>query len=88
MEVGKVVQGHINEVLGLNKDIKNIRLNICKKCPLYTPRFGGMCNNKLWYNVNSGDVSITYKDGYIRGCGCRLQAKTTLVDEKCPAGKW
>lgn len=88
MEVGKVVQGHINEVLGLNKDIKNIRLNICKKCPLYTPRFGGMCNNKLWYNVSLGDVSITYKDGYIRGCGCRLQAKTTLVDEKCPAGKW
>lgn len=88
MEVGKVVQGHINEVLGLNKDIKNIRLNICKKCPLYTPRFGGMCNNKLWYNANSGDVSIAYKDGYIRGCGCRLQAKTTLADEKCPAGKW
>lgn len=30
-----IVNGHINEVLGLNKDISQERLKICKTCPLY-----------------------------------------------------
>lgn len=88
MEIGNIVNGHVNELLGLNKDISTIRLAICVKCPLYSPRFGGICNNRLWYNKETGDVSTRKKDGYVRGCGCRLRAKTTLSNEKCPAGKW
>lgn len=47
-----------------------------------------MCNSKLWLNPETGDVSDTVRDGYYKGCGCRLDAKTTLINEKCPAGKW
>lgn len=59
MQIGQIVKGHVNEVLGLNKDISEERLNICYSCPIYSPKFGGLCNNRLWLNPNTGDVSTT-----------------------------
>ena len=47
-----------------------------------------MCNDKLWYNANTGDVSVYEQDGYKRGCGCRLLAKTRLTNASCPLNKW
>lgn len=88
MEIGNIVHGHVNEVLGLGKDISEGRLKICYKCPLYSTKFGGICNNNLWLNVETGDISLEPKSGYKRGCGCRLNAKTTLTNATCPLGKW
>ena len=48
MEIGNIVKGHLNEVLGLSKDLKEERLKICYMCPLYSSKFGGLCNNKLY----------------------------------------
>lgn len=47
-----------------------------------------MCNSKLWLNPDTNEVSLTAKDGFVQGCGCRLLAKTTLPNAKCVAGKW
>lgn len=88
MEIGQIVQGHLNEVLGLNKDISQERKKICYQCPLFSSKFGGICNNKLWLNIETGDVSTYPIDGYKSGCGCRINAKTTLSNSKCPVGKW
>lgn len=88
MEVGNIIKGHFNEVLNINGDISSNRLEICYRCPLYSSRLGGVCNNRLWLNVNTGDVSTTKKPGYSSGCGCRLSAKTRLPNAKCPVGKW
>lgn len=88
MEVGNIVKGHINEMLGLNKDLSEERLSICKECPIYSPKFGGVCNNSLWINPENENVSVFEKDGYVRGCGCRLKAKTALPDAKCIINKW
>lgn len=88
MEVKNIIQGHVNELFNLNKEISNNRLKICYRCPLYSKKFGGICNNKLWLNVNTGDVSVTKKPGYINGCSCRLLAKTRIPEAVCPAGKW
>lgn len=88
MEIGQIIKGHLNEVLNLNKDISEGRLQICYQCPLYSPKYGGLCNNRLWLNVETGDVSLVSKPGYKNGCSCRLQAKTRLPDAICPVGKW
>ena len=88
MEIGNIVKGHINEVLGLNKDISVGRLQICYECPLYSTKYGGLCNNRLWLNPVTGDVSTIKKIGYKNGCGCRLSAKTSLPNAVCPLGKW
>lgn len=88
MEIGNIIKGHVNEAFGLNKDISKERLEICYECPLYSTKFGGLCNNRLWFNPETGDVSMIKKQGYKNGCGCRLLSKTTLPHAVCPIGKW
>lgn len=67
------------------KDLIEQRLKICRKCPLNN---NGICNQRLFYNPNTEDVSITPKGGYISGCGCIIKYKVRSKVEKCPAGKW
>lgn len=86
--IKQIVQGHIREFLDLNTDLKDKRLQICYMCPLYSNVLGGVCNSKLYLNPITGDVRTTEEKGYYRGCGCRLQAKTRLEQESCPASKW
>ena len=88
MEIGQIIKGHVNEVLNLNQDISQVRKQICKKCPIFKDFMGGICNPKLWLNPKTGEVSTYSQPGFIRGCGCRLNAKTTLKNGHCPAGKW
>lgn len=88
MEIGNIIKGHLNEVLNLNKDISLGRLEICYECPLFSTKFGGLCNNRLWLNIETGDVSLEKKPGYKNGCGCRLKAKASLTNAVCPIGKW
>ena len=59
MEVGNIIKGHVNELLGLNKDISKERLKICKQCPLYLEDYGGQCNPRLYLNPETGEVTET-----------------------------
>lgn len=88
MNILDIVNGHVKEFLNLNQDISKNRLKICYSCPIYSNKYGGLCNNKLWLNVNTGDVSNIAKPGYKNGCGCRTLAKTRLANAKCPLDKW
>lgn len=88
MNVLDIINGHVKHLFNLEEELSNSRLKICHKCPLYTNKAGGMCNKKLWINVNTGDVSFNKKEGYQNGCGCVLPAKTRLTNAKCPIGKW
>lgn len=88
MNIGAIVKGHINEALRLNSDLSQSRLEICYDCPLFNPKFGGICDSSVWYNPETGDVSVIKKSGYVNGCSCRLQAKTRLPNASCPINKW
>lgn len=83
-----IIQGHAKELFNLSDELSKNRMQICYRCPLYSKKLGGTCNSKLWLNPTTGDVSTFQKDGYIRGCGCRLSPKTRLTNAKCPVGKW
>ena len=90
MDIGAILNGHTNELLGLNKNLYNARIKICKKCPLYKINsiVGEICNPKLWVNIKTNEISDIKKDGYVNGCGCRLKAKTTIASANCPLKKW
>ena len=88
MEVKNIIHGHINEVFNINDDISKKRLKVCYRCPLYSKKLGGICNNRLWLNVNTGDISVNKKEGDKNGCGCRLLSKTRLPNAECPLKKW
>lgn len=83
-----IAEGFGRALIGSNKDISEARMKICRKCPIFNPNSGGICNKRLWFNPDNGDVSLEKKAGYIRGCGCFLKAKTTVASESCPANKW
>ena len=88
MNILDIINGHAKNILNLNEDISQNRLKVCRRCPLYSAKFGGMCNNKLWMNPDTLEVSTEKKEGYKKGCGCILSAKTRLVNAKCPIDKW
>lgn len=83
-----IVKGNVNDVLGLDKDIPQTRLNICYSCPLYSKKHGGICNNNLYLNPITGDVSLDKQPGYRRGCGCLLSTKVQKMNQSCPLDKW
>jgi hypothetical protein len=68
----------------------NKRMNICKKCPLYTKSTigGSVCSSYLYMNPKTEEVSLKPKEGYIKGCGCNLENKTQSPNAACPFGKW
>lgn len=86
--LSQIIKGYTNLVLGNKEELSKNRLKICYSCPLYLQKLGGICNNRLWLNVNTGDVSVSEKPGYKRGCGCSLPAKTRVTEAKCPLSKW
>lgn len=92
LQQGKqIIQGHFNEWFNLGEEISAKRIQICKKCPLYrqnTPGLGETCDSRKWLDPKTNNVSLEKKNGYIKGCGCRLRAKTTLPEAMCPASKW
>lgn len=64
------------------------RFEICKKCPLYSIKYGGICNNKLYVNFETNDVSTEPLEGYVNGCGCILSSKLKNPNQICHLGRW
>lgn len=63
------------------------RLAICKVCAIYNSA-QEKCSSILYLNPENNDISLTPKDGYIKGCGCYCPSKVKRESNHCPAGKW
>lgn len=89
INIKDIIEGHINELKNSNEEIRNQRMDICKKCPLFKEGFiGYVCNNNLYLNPETNEISKYKKDGFFKGCGCRLEAKTRNINNRCPINKW
>lgn len=70
------------------KEVRNERRGKCEVCPLND---NGICTKKEEINAVS---TFEYKGNMrlqgqlYKGCGCDIAWKTTLINEKCPTGKW
>lgn len=84
-----IIAGSTNELPGLNDDLYEKRIAICKVCPLGEEISPGkiVCNSRLWINEN-GDVSNTAKVGYVRGCSCAMDRKARITSSRCIINKW
>lgn len=84
-----IITGHVNELFDRNAEFHEKRMAICEKCPLYKSTLvGPMCNRELYLDTSTGLVSSYPKEGYRKGCGCRLDAKTRNPKNRCPVNKW
>ena len=88
--MNKIIEGHLKELFNKEEDLSVKRMIICKSCPLYKidPLLGEICNSKLYLNPDTNQTSNYPRQGYYNGCSCRLQAKSRLIDAKCPLNKW
>lgn len=86
-QVGQIVKGHWNELTNKNEALSKKRLKICNNCPLATmTTLGLVCDSKkCWDGEN---LTTVPGDNKTCGCGCRIEAKSTLVDAKCVLNKW
>lgn len=88
-QVKEIAEGHWNEFTGKEQDLSKQRLEICSTCPLISETaLGPICDSsKCWDTINEKVVSYP-GENIVCGCGCRLQAKTSLKNAKCVLGKW
>lgn len=81
--------GHVSQCLEAEKNRSEKRLEICKKCPLFTndPVRGYICDSMKYVDANGNPQSMPGNNAK-SGCGCRLQSKTRIITESCVLGKW
>lgn len=85
----RIIKGHLKEAFNMEDKLYRERIKICKECPLYKEsNIGPICNPNLYLNAETGEYRYAPKEGFTKGCGCRLNAKTRLEDGHCPSGKW
>lgn len=82
--VGQIIEGHFNKMLDkvgmLPDDTKKrgeIRFADCLLCE-FTPVPG---------NQNTNGPGLRDKK-YCKSCGCDMEAKTKVLEAKCPIGRW
>ena len=83
-----IIEGHYKEITNQENELYEKRIIICKQCPLYSDKLGGICDSKKCWD-NSKNILQSFPGNNITcGCGCRLQAKTRLKNAKCVLNKW
>lgn len=85
-----ILNGHLKELVGNNEELSQSRLEICKQCPLLTNNelLGLICSSSKYLNPKTMEVSTTPRKDFIRGCNCRMKAKSRLPNSHCIAGLW
>lgn len=76
-------------MLNYEEKLRDSRIAVCLQCPLHQyVSIGLICNSQYYLDPITDTISSYPKPGYYKGCGCRLEAKTRVKNENCPAKKW
>lgn len=71
-KVWNIIKGTFYNIIKGKQQLANARLSHCKNCEKKTNVHVG--------SINVGDVCSL--------CGCILESKVRVLDEKCDLGKW
>jgi hypothetical protein len=90
MSISQIAEGFYNNATDKEQDLFEERIAICRTCKLMKMEgiFGEICNSRLYLNPITDETSKVKMDGFKRGCGCVLKAKTRVKGSRCPVGKW
>lgn len=87
-QIGDIVEGHYKEITDKENELFEQRIKICKNCPLYSDKLGGICDSKKCWDIIKNTPESFPGKNIICGCGCRLPAKLRLKNAKCVLNKW
>lgn len=70
------------------EDLFEKRIEICKKCPLWkdTPT-GPVCDSNKYINIDK-NVSYFKRNGFYKGCGCKLYFRAKNPRLHCVINLW
>ena len=87
--VSDIVAGHFNEITNRENELYETRIEVCKKCPLYSEsKLGPICDSSKCLNIKTNELVYGPGKDITCGCGCRLNAKLRLKNAKCVLEKW
>lgn len=74
----------------LDKSFSEERMNICKQCPIFKehPVYEGICDSSKYISKDGTRWSYFKRDGYVKGCGCKLNSKTRNINNHCIINLW
>ena len=88
-QVEQIAEGHFKEITRRENELYEMRIQICKKCPLYSQSAAGpICDAKKCLNKKTNTLEPLPRQDIICGCGCRLSAKTRVKSATCVLNKW
>ena len=86
--IGQIIEGHFNKLLDKagalpddTKKLSEMRMADCLLCA-HTPHPSKPGQN------GPGLLNNKYCDKSKGGCGCDMEAKTKVINAKCPIGRW
>lgn len=90
MGLNQIINGHLKELLNQESELSEERLKICRECKLYKVDkvLGPICDKNIYWSPITDAIASEPTDGYVNGCGCRLKAKTRIIEARCPLKKW
>ncbi len=50
-----ILTGHINEIIGNNETLAEQRMNICRACPIFLDKWGGICDSTKYISLDGAD---------------------------------
>lgn len=86
-QVGQIVEGWTNDLLGREQELSDKRMAICRECPLYNEKTD-RCDGKRGINTKTGELVQYPGPDIIMGCNCYCLRKTKSKRAKCVLGKW
>ena len=92
-QVGQIIEGHMNELLNLERKLYSERKPICDQCKLkknieILGNWTEICSPDFYLNPLTEEISSYPIDGFKKGCGCRIASSTRTKNKVCPLGKW
>ncbi len=91
IQVGQIIEGHFNKMLdkvGMlpddTKKLSEIRFADCLLCDLTPIPSEAHLPKPMHKQVGPG----LRDKKYCNSCGCDMEAKTKVIEAKCPIGRW
>lgn len=64
------------------------RINKCKECSIYSNGFCSSYRKEVLKETFDYYGELRQEGNEYSGCGCNVNCKAFLVQQKCPLGKW
>ena len=89
MNAKDIAKGFFNNLTNREDLLYKERIAICRSCKLLKKDsiFGEICNDNLFLNPNTDEISRENKQGFFSGCGCILRSKTRVPEARCPLNR-